>query len=69
MPMRTQRPLAELLRSCDQETGERRGVFVKLDAGERALLKAAAAEARTTQMGILRVGVRLAAQAIAALQD
>lgn len=68
--MRKQKPLRELLRECDVERGQGlRGVFVRLDAKERNLLKTAAAEARTSQMGILRMGLRLAAQAISTLQD
>lgn len=53
--------LRELLRSCDQEAGgeKQRGVFLTMTDAERALLKETAYRARSTQAGVLRLGLRL----------
>lgn len=58
--------LDELMRNCDREDcADRHGVFFTLTDTERALLREAAHEARTSQAGLLRVGLRLVAARVA----
>lgn len=64
--MSSQTTLDELLRSCDREdTADRHGTFFTLTHAEHALLRETAHEARASQAGVLRVGLRLVAARVA----
>lgn len=58
-----------LRRHAYERRSKRVQVGLTLDPADRALLQHTAAAARCSQMGVLRIGLKLAAQAVAALQD